>query len=113
MKTIAFFDTKPYDRENFDRWNTQYQIRYLPEKLSEQMVVLQGAVDCVFEECGELVVVDYKTDRAKEAPELWRRYEAQLGLYCEAVSQCLGLPVKECLLYSFHLNRQISSAEVG
>ena len=23
MKTIAFFDTKPYDRENFDRWNTQ------------------------------------------------------------------------------------------
>lgn len=85
----------------------------LPEDLLHQPVVLQGAVDCVFEEDGELVIVDYKTDRAKEAPELWRRYEAQLALYREAVSQCLGLPVKECLLYSFHLNRQISAFDAG
>ena len=47
MKTIAFFDTKPYDRENFDRWNTQYQIRYLPEKLSARTAELARGADAV------------------------------------------------------------------
>ena len=47
MKTIAFFNTKPYDRENFDRWNTQYQIRYLPEKLSARTAELARGADAV------------------------------------------------------------------
>ena len=80
----------------------------LPEALREQPIVLQGAVDCAFAEDGQMVIVDYKTDRTASPQELWRRYKTQLDLYSLAVRRVTGLPVRECLLYSFHLNRQVS-----
>ncbi len=40
---------------------------HLPEHLKTETAVLQGAVDCVFEEDGALVIVDFKTDRVKHA----------------------------------------------
>ena len=52
--------------------------------------------------------MDYKTDRIRDPEELWRRYEVQLKLYARAVSDMTGLPVKECLLYSFYLNRSVT-----
>ena len=47
MKTIAFFDTKPYDREWFDKFNTQYEIRYLESKLTPATVQLAAGSDAV------------------------------------------------------------------
>ncbi len=82
----------------------------LTGEMARQPVVLQGAVDCAFEEDGRLVIVDYKTDRTKDQAELWARYSAQLALYRLALEQCTGLPVKECLLYSFYLNLEISNS---
>ena len=79
----------------------------LPENLSEQKTVLQGAVDCVFEENDQVVIVDYKTDRSASPEELWERYLPQLHLYMLAMEQVTGKMVKECLLYSFYLNREI------
>ncbi len=35
--------------------------------------------------------------------ELWNRYETQLDYYQEAVRKLSGKPVKERILYSFHL----------
>lgn len=81
----------------------------LTGEMREQPVVLQGAVDCAFEENGALVLVDYKTDRVADPAELWARYGGQLTLYRMALEQCTGLPVQECLLYSFHLNRQVQN----
>lgn len=75
---------------------------------TEQTVVLQGAVDCVFEEDGQLVIVDYKTDTISDESVLWNRYAKQLELYAMAMTQCIGLSVKETLLYSFYLSRSIS-----
>ena len=35
MKKIAFFDTKPYDKESFDRLNNgRYEIRYFETRLT-------------------------------------------------------------------------------
>ena len=35
MKKIAFFDTKPYDKESFDRLNNgRYDIRYFETRLT-------------------------------------------------------------------------------
>lgn len=61
-------------------------------------------MDCAFEEAGGIVIVDYKTDRVKNLEELKSRYHTQLELYRCAMEQCTGLPVRECVLYSFHLN---------
>lgn len=81
----------------------------LPDELKGQPVVLQGVVDCAFEENGKLVIVDYKTDRTNHPSELWERYHAQLALYRLAMEQCTGKKVAGCLLYSFSLNCEISN----
>lgn len=74
----------------------------------DERVVLQGAVDCVFEEDGGIVIVDFKTDRTNDPDALWRRYSGQLKLYRRALAQCTGKNVNECLLYSFPMNRAVS-----
>ena len=79
----------------------------LPEDAAGETMVVQGIADCVFEENGALIVVDYKTDRVKTGEELAQRYAPQLRIYAHALAQTLGLPVLECLLYSFALSSEI------
>lgn len=79
--------------------------------LKGQKVLLQGAVDCVFEEGDGLVIVDYKSDRTETPEALWQAYHKQLELYAMAMEQCIGKRVKECLLYSFHWNCEIRAPE--
>ena len=69
-------------------------------------VLVQGISDCVFEESGELVVVDYKTDKVENENELLERYRQQLMFYKSAVSKTLKKPVKQVVLYSFYLNKE-------
>ena len=80
----------------------------LKPPLSEERIVLQGAADLLFEENGELVLVDFKTDRIKDPDELWNRYRGQLELYRDAFERSTGKRVKECLLYSFCLDRTVT-----
>ncbi len=74
-------------------------------------LVIQGIADCVFEEDGALVIVDYKTDRVSTADELTERYRHQLNIYRRAVSDALALPVRECVLYSFALGTTVTVEE--
>ncbi len=67
----------------------------------EEMVVVQGYVDCAFVEDGELVIVDYKTDRGVTMQELCERYRTQLKMYEYALSECTGMTVRGTLIYSF------------
>ena len=53
------------------------------------------------------MIVDYKTDRVKDPQTLNDRYASQLMLYKDAMEACLGLPVKECLIYSIHHSTEI------
>lgn len=78
---------------------------------SDEPIILQGAVDCIFEENGKAVIVDYKTDRVKAAEELVERYESQLKLYKLAVEQITEKKVSQCLIYSFCLNSSIKVFE--
>lgn len=80
----------------------------LTGELSEQPVILQGAADCVFEEPGGLVILDYKTDRMKDPSQLWNRYREQLGWYRRALELCTGKKVADCFLYSFALGIEIT-----
>ena len=63
-----------------------------------------------FEEDGEIVLVDYKTDRvSKKDGEkvLLERYKVQLEYYKQALEQLTGKRVKETYIYSFALNKDI------
>ena len=75
--------------------------------LGGERTTVQGVADCIFEEDGSLVIVDFKTDRAVSPAELAERYRVQLGLYGRLIGRSLGRPVRECLLYSFALGREV------
>ena len=68
-----------------------------------ETVLIQGIIDVFFEEEDGIVLLDYKTDAIFSMKELWNRYETQLDYYQEAVQKLSGKPVKERILYSFHL----------
>ena len=68
---------------------------------------LQGIIDTAFEEDGEWVLVDYKTDRVKSGEDLIKRYKIQMDLYKEALQRLTGMPVKACYIYSFCLHDAI------
>ncbi len=80
----------------------------LPADAANETVLVQGIVDCVFEEDGTWVVVDYKTDKVDTAAALADRYRPQLATYALAVSAVLGKPVSACLLYSFALGETVA-----
>lgn len=47
MKKIAFFDTKPYDKEWFDKVNKNYEIIYFESKLNARTAQLAKGCDAV------------------------------------------------------------------
>ena len=71
-------------------------------------MLVQGVIDCCFEEDGKMILVDYKSnfirpDRPHEA-ELERirdEYKVQTDLYSEAVEKGTGKEVGEAYLYLF------------
>lgn len=73
---------------------------------SNEKILIQGIADCVFEENGKLVLVDYKTDRVKNDSQLLSMYKNQISFYAKAVSKTLKKEVKEAILYSFFLGKQ-------
>ncbi|MBR4341398.1 MAG: helicase-exonuclease AddAB subunit AddA [Lachnospiraceae bacterium] len=86
-----------------------------PEKYknSKVPVPVQGVIDAMFEEDGELVILDYKTDSLKNGEEekLIKLYRRQLNIYAEAAERLIGKKVKEKLLYSFSLGKIIEVRE--
>lgn len=67
-------------------------------------IIVQGAMDCAFEEGGEYVIVDYKTDKAHDTRELCEKYKKQLKIYKYALEATKNVNVKEIGIYSFYLN---------
>ena len=74
---------------------------------SGEKMMIQGIADCAFLENGELVVVDYKTDRLENETDFVVKYASQVLLYKKALIQCTGYNVKSAVLYSFHLGKEI------
>lgn len=74
--------------------------------------LIQGIIDLYFEEDGEFVLVDYKTDRVMKGEagekELVKRYAIQLDYYEKALTQLTGKNVKEKIIYSFALGKGLS-----
>ncbi|MBQ9459512.1 MAG: helicase-exonuclease AddAB subunit AddA [Oscillospiraceae bacterium] len=69
----------------------------------DDAVLLQGVVDLFFEENGELVVIDFKTDRVPhgQLAERAAYYKPQLETYASALARITGKRVKERILYFF------------
>ena len=79
----------------------------LGEEYNNNNSMLQGIADCFFVEDGEIVLIDYKTDRVSSEAVLADRYRMQLKLYSAAFEKIRGQRVKEAYLYSFSLERKV------
>lgn len=70
----------------------------------EETVLIQGVIDAFyFDKDGDIILIDYKTDKVDKPQELIMRYKAQLDYYQEALEHILGKKVKKRYIYSFRL----------
>jgi ATP-dependent helicase/nuclease subunit A len=76
---------------------------FAPEATQNEMVLIQGVIDCLFEDEHGLILLDYKTDavRTADIPLLAEKYRIQLELYARAVDQIWKKPVTQTYLYYF------------
>ncbi len=82
--------------------------RFCTDAETGESVLVQGIIDAYWEEDGEIILLDYKTDHVDRPEMLTGRYRAQLMTYAEALSRRFsGKPVREILIYSFCLDQLI------
>ncbi|MBE6990996.1 MAG: helicase-exonuclease AddAB subunit AddA [Ruminococcaceae bacterium] len=69
----------------------------------DDALMLQGVVDCCFEEDGQLVLVDFKTDNVfgSDVQTRAQSYKTQMEIYSYALKRITGKNVKEKVLYFF------------
>jgi CRISPR/Cas system-associated exonuclease Cas4 (RecB family) len=71
-------------------------------------VVLRGQIDLWFEEGGELIVVDYKTDRVSDDREFRGAYGLQLQIYALALERYAGRAADRAVLYYLRPDKTIN-----
>lgn len=79
------------------------------DNLQGETVLLQGVIDCYFEENSELILVDYKTDNVPEGKEdtILKRYKLQMDYYKRALENITGKKVKERFIYLFRSSKTL------
>ena len=85
---------------------------YSEENFGDDMITVQGIVDAFFYEIGEdgqkyVTLIDYKTDRVKEATELIDRYSVQLELYALSLSRITDAKINGIIFYCFAQQQEV------
>lgn len=85
-------------------------VAYQDWRGNEESILIQGVIDCVFEDEQGLVLIDYKTDGIHDRfkggfeqakPVLEERYRIQIDLYTRALEQILKKEVTDRYLFFF------------
>lgn len=74
-----------------------FTFRRTAEDGSKQLV--QGVIDCCFEEDGQWVLVDYKTDAPGDVRQVLEKHRPQLEIYAQALTRITGRAVRERVIY--------------
>lgn len=76
----------------------------LSKEMDGVSTVVQGVIDCFFEENGELILIDYKNSyvgQGRSASEIAQDYKNQIFLYKEALEGATGKRVRESYIFLF------------
>lgn len=100
----AFIKSPIMDRAAASKTIKKEQPFNLTKEVDGEIIVVQGIIDCYFEEDGEFVLLDYKSNYVdKNNPDEKNRfvslYKEQVNLYREALETITGVLVKEAFLY--------------
>ena len=73
------------------------------ESVEDDFILLQGVIDCYFEEGDGIVLIDYKTDYVPKGGVhlIKERYAMQIEYYTRALEKLTGKRVKEKYIYLF------------
>ncbi len=116
IKSICKFFTSPLGerlkKSDFVLREAAFNIQCKADSLfsdnsfGEDTVLVQGIIDLLFEEKGNLILVDFKTDKfLSEAAKA--SYETQLKIYGEAAEKIFKKPVTERYLYLLSQNKSV------
>lgn len=72
--------------------------------IQNESILLQGIIDCYFEEDDGIVLIDYKTDYYTDKNEIKKKYALQLEYYKKAIEILTKKNVKDTYLYLFFNN---------
>ena len=100
----AFFRGEPGKRAAMSKHLYKEREFILRRNVKGADTIVQGIIDCYFEEEDGIVLIDYKNSYAgneERERELVRMYEGQIDIYREALEIASGKPVKEAYLYLF------------
>ena len=77
--------------------------------ITEDSILLQGVIDCYFEEDNKIVLIDYKTDYIQkgEIESIKKKYSIQISYYSRALELLTGLPVSERYIYLFSIGELV------
>ena len=86
----------------------------LQEIVDGEPTVVQGIIDCYFQDEEGLVLIDYKNSWVADEEgeeQIIRRYAGQIDLYRRALQLAVGRPVDEAWLYLFRSRRFVPISE--
>ena len=112
-KIIGFFDSEIGKRAYSAKKLFKEVSFNIMKELSGEKIIIQGTIDCYFEENGKYILLDYKSNYIGNIEEetgietILEKYRTQLGLYKEALEKIRGIKVEEAYLYLFHLGRAV------
>lgn len=76
---------------------------------NNDVILIQGIIDCYFYEDDQVVIIDYKTDEIthSDLEPVKNEYSQQVLSYKEAVEKISGKKVKGCYLYLFDIGQAV------
>lgn len=110
----AFFNTDIGKRASYayKQGKLQREKEFILEKTIQGVnTVVQGIIDCFFEEKGKLILIDYKNSYmrgGRPGEEIAEFYRQQIELYKEALEGSTGIKVSESYLFMFDTGEFIS-----
>lgn len=82
------------------------------EEENKEEILVQGIIDLYYiNNEDQLILVDFKTDYAKQEQELVQKYKEQLVMYKEAIEISFNRKVDKMYIYSIYLQKQIEIKE--
>ncbi len=77
--------------------------------ITEDNILLQGVIDCYFEEDNKIVLIDYKTDYIQkgEIDIIKKKYDIQISYYSRALELLTGMTVSERYIYLFSIGELV------
>ena len=85
-------------------------LEMIEEKYRDETILLQGIIDCYFEESDGLVLIDYKTDYVPlgQSHVIIERYRVQIEYYARTLTILTGKTIKEKYIYMFSTGETIT-----